>query len=207
MTVYILITLAEVEPTHPSYSLRRAEYMMCLHKLLNYKYPTVLIKSETERINKSCIHDILDKFTYIHDIPNTNNLGAVGKSQQEYVSIQSFIHTNPIIDDDAWIVKLSGRYLLIDDTFMNEVNTAPKEIQGIVKIINNNTQIHTFCYALRYKWFKTFYKYPLHYLGYKNIETFILDQIRRENLLGVVKNLSHIGILTNVNNEDRYLVV
>jgi hypothetical protein len=108
MSLYILTTLAEVESSHPLYSLRRAEYMMCLHKMLHYQTPTILIKSETSRVNTSCINDILDKFTYVHDIPNTQVLGAVGKSQQEYASIQSFINTNPNIEDDAWIVKLSG---------------------------------------------------------------------------------------------------
>jgi hypothetical protein len=207
MSLYILITLAEVESSHPLYSLRRAEYMMCLHKMLHYKIPTILIKSESSRIDKSCVSDILDKFTYVHDIPKTQALGAIGKSQQEYASIQSFINTNPNIEDDAWIVKLSGRYLFIDDTFMNVVKEASDKIQGFVKIVNNNKQIYTFCYALRYKWFKSFYRYPIHYMGYKNIETFILEQIKSENILDDIKNMEYLGILANINNDGQYLII
>jgi hypothetical protein len=206
MTIHILVTTAEVSNQHPLYSIRRSEYMMCLHKILNYNCPTILINSETERVDKSCIDDILHKFTTVINIPNTNLLGAIGKSQQEYVSIKQFININPQIDDDDWVVKLSGRYLFIDDTFMNEVKMASPETQGLIQLCDNNTQMRTFCYALRYKWFKSFHKYPVQVMGYLNIERFILECILRENIFTNIKIIDRLGILANINNENKYQI-
>ena len=201
-----MVTLAEVETTHPMYPVRRSEYMMCLHKILNYNYPTILIKSETARVDKSCVHELHDRFTDVIDIPSTRELGAGEKSQQEYVSIKQFINTNPPIDDEAWIVKLSGRYMLIDDTFMDEVKNAPPETQGVIKLFEDGNKMYTFCYALRYKWFKSFYKYPVQFMGYLNIERFILECIKIENIFKNVKKLDRLGIITNVNNENKYQI-
>jgi hypothetical protein len=206
MSIHILVTTAEVSADHPLYAVRRSEYMLCLHKILNYNYPTTVIKSETDRNEKSCISDIEYKFSNVINIPNTAALGANGKSQQEYVSIKQFIDTNPSMDDDDWVVKLSGRYLLIDDTFMNEVRTASSETQGLIQLCDNDTQMRTFCYALRYKWFKSFYKYPVQFMGYLNIERFILDCIKRENIINNIKVIDRLGILANINNEDKYCV-
>ena len=133
-------------------------------------------------------------------------LGANGKSQQEYVSIKQWIDTNPSIDDEDWVVKLSGRYLFIDDTFMNKVKTAPPETQGLIQLCDNDTQMRTFCYALRFKWFKSFYKYPVQVMGYLNIERFILERIKGENIFMNIKNIDRLGILANINNEDNYCV-
>ncbi len=44
-------------------------------------------------------------------------------------------------------------------------------------------------------------------MGYKNIETFILEQIRSENIIGDVKNMEYLGILANINNDNRYLII
>jgi hypothetical protein len=205
MSIYILSTLAEVDTSSPLYPIRRSEYMLCLHKLLNYNYPTILIRSETERITNSCVHDILHKFTNVIDVPSTRKLGATyGKSQQEYVSIQSFINTNPSIDDDAWIIKVSGRYLFLDDTFVNHVKSASPEIQGVIKLCDNDTQMVTFCYALRYKWFKLFYKNPVECLGRMNIERFILICIQNAGIFANVIKVDRLGILANVNNENKF---
>lgn len=206
MSIHILVTTAEVSHDHPLYSVRRSEYMMCLHKILNYNYPTIVIKSETDKNDKSCISDIEYKFSNVINIPNTTILGANGKSQQEYISIKRFIDINPSIDDNYWVVKLSGRYLIIDDTFMNEVRNASSETEGIIQLCDNNTQMRTFCYALRFKWFKLFYKYPVQFMGHLNIERFILDCIKKENIINNIKVIDRLGILGNINNEDNYYV-
>ena len=206
MSIYMLVTLAEVETTHPMYAVRRSEYMMCLHKILNYNYPTILIKSETARVDKSCVHEIHDRFTTVIDVPSTRDLNAGEKSKQEYISIKQFIDTNPPIDDDAWVVKLSGRYLLVDDTFINEIKNASPETQGFIKHFEDGNKMFTFCYALRYRWFKSFYRYPVEFMGYLNIERFILERILTDGIYNNIKKLDRLGILANVNNEDTYKI-
>jgi hypothetical protein len=69
---------------------------------------------------------------------------------KEYTSMQLAVpHFPPDVRDDTWIIKISGRYLIIDDTFFNTVQSAPDTCNVIGRTFgeeDNYVQFYTFYY-------------------------------------------------------------
>ena len=76
--------------------------------------------------------------TYLNDLgceilyTNTNNLNTPNKAVNEYLDIQEVIKHYNIKDDDM-IIKLTGRYLLLDTSFIETVisNIENYDVTGI----------------------------------------------------------------------------
>jgi hypothetical protein len=208
MSIYFISTLAEVNINNHYYDMRKLEYSIALHKILHYGCPVILIQSETDTVNKSCIESLLPRFNTVLSIPNTLSLTNYNtKSQKEFISIQQFIKSNPTINDNDWIIKTSGRYVLIDDSFYNKVKNAGNEIQGFAKFGCEGSTIYTFCFALRYKWFKQIFLKDNCELNYHCIEKFIVNCFYDYNIYNHIESIDKLGILINPDNQAEYSVL
>jgi hypothetical protein len=112
-----------------------------------------------------------------------------------------------VYDDDKWIIKMSGRYLFIDDIFVNTVNSLDNssECNAIIKLCDNNTQAYTFCFAMKWRYFKLLYSNHFSILGDKNVEQYVLEFIK-ENIISTTFAIDTLGILTNINNDNVYAI-
>lgn len=206
MSVNFIITGAvKIKDISPNLFIERnTEYRLCLHKLFHYNVPVHAIISECskEESKETSFADF--KFSSELYIPSTKDLNAKGKSQQEFLSIQKYVQDNTNFKDDDWIIKLSGRYLLLSDIFVDSVKGAPKECDAIVKISDTEPQIYTFCFALRWKHFKDLYSKDVNYLGEQCVENFVYSYIVDNKLKTLL--VPKIDILTNINSEGIYRI-
>jgi hypothetical protein len=193
--------------THSLFIERDTEYKLCLHKIFHYKKPVHAIISECTKEESK--ETSFSKFSFSSElyIPSTKDLNAKGKSEQEFLSIQGYVKNTTIFNDEDWIIKVSGRYLLLSDIFMNTVKNAPKECDAIVKLTDTINQICTFCFALRWKHFKDLYLHDVNDItkvGEKCIEDFVYYYIVHNKLKAIV--VPKLDILTNINSEGIYRI-
>lgn len=214
MTIHLIATCAyNIKQLTPENKIvRKTEYTIALQKLIHYNLPLSIIISECSKNNYSSsfftklpIEKSLTDFFLIED---TSTLGATTKSQQEFMSIQHYIHnikdTHKYNDED-WIVKLSGRYIFMSDYFMKIVENMDSKINVVFKMCDPE-QAFTFCFAMRWKYFKEFYSLPLELLGNKNVEKFIVEFVQYSNLANSAINIDKLDILSNINTEDKYKI-
>jgi hypothetical protein len=183
---------------------RNTEYRLSLAKLLHYGYATYAVISECSDMRLQNTVFKYSKFTYTHCIDNTARLGAVGKSQQETFSIRDLIHqtVTQSFSDDDWIIKVSGRYLFVDDSFVRYIETNPDT--DVVYKRSDANQAFTFCFAMRWKYFKQLYSVYSCQMGSKNIETVIVEYVKTNSLRAY--EIEHLGIYTNINNDNHYAI-
>lgn len=205
--ILLLTTIAEVEESNNHYEIRKKEYYDGIHKLLSYSFPVIGVVSETNKINVSVISDYKSKFNFLHEIPSTDALSCYSKSSKEYVSMkkcmETYTQTNTI-NDETWIIKTSGRYLLTDDSFIQTVKNAPDTCNFVGKLCDENRQIYTFCYAMRYKYFKMFLSESPFILARKNIELYILEFLHKLNIFTTSQFISMLGIYASIANTSPY---
>ena len=158
---------------------RYLEYMIALQKVFHYKLPTFGVLSE---VNPALNHlPPFREFPFQHlKVLGLERLAhCKTKSQREFQSIQYLNQEIQGLHDDTFIIKLSGRYIPIDDSFVNRVkeNVANKDVQGILCLANNvgHPLQYTFFFALRWKCFQKFYSQSLNTLGAKCVEDFIIE--------------------------------
>jgi hypothetical protein len=205
MPINFLITGAvKIKDISPNLFIERnTEYRLCLHKLFHYKIPVHAIISECSKEESN--ETSFAGFTFSSElyIPSTKDFNAKGKSQQEFLSIQTYVKKETFNDND-WIIKLSGRYLLLSDNFYNIVKNAPDDCDAIVKTSDTEPQIYTFCFALRWKHFKDLYLQDVNYLGDQCVENFVYSYIVDNKLKTYL--VPKIDILTNINSEGIYRI-
>lgn len=189
-------------------SLRReryVEYMVSLHRVFSYGIPVLGVLSEYDpsehsppfsqfpfKLMKTIQHGVLD---------------GLGKSQKEFASISELLRSVTDVSDSEFIIKASGRYMLVNDTFVNRVKdheTNPR-VNAIVRLCDQGTQQYTFLYAMRYKYFKQLHSQPMFPSGL-NVEQVTLDFIKTNGLFDTTLQVDSLGILTNINNENSYCV-
>ena len=113
------------------------------------------------------------------------------------------------IDDSTFIIKASGRYLILNDSFIELVRKSQtnSNINSIIRLCDDGSQQYTFLYALRYKYFKAFYEQGLDAVpNGKNIEQATLEFLYANNLFQSTLTLDRLGILTNINGEGNYKI-
>jgi hypothetical protein len=206
-SMIILATMAEVSPSSPYFEVRKIEYNFALHRLESYKLPMYLIVSETNHVKQLTMESMRNKYTQIFTISDTAKLGAHNKSQQETFSIQSWFHSVSNIPENCWVVKVSGRYLLIDDTFMETVKNVPDQVVCVAQETPDKTQIRTFCFAMRFGLYRKFStEYAPRHLGNRCVENCIHDFLVSEKQISNCVFLERLGILTNIANENMFRV-
>ena len=179
---------------------------MALHRVFSYGIPVLGVLSE---YNPSEHSPPLSRFSFkllktiAHGI-----LDELGKSQKEYASISRLLSDVTGISDDEFIIKASGRYMLVNDTFVNLVkeHETNSRVNAIIRLCDNDTQQYTFLYAMRYKYFKQLHSQPIFAAGI-NIERVTLDFIKNSGLFDTTIKVDSLGILTNINNENDYKIL
>jgi hypothetical protein len=184
---------------------RNTEYRLCLARMVGFKLPMMGIVSECSDSEYPNTVFTRTPFTAVTKIPSTAALGANGKSQQEFLSIQSCLPSYSFHDED-WILKVSGRYLFVTDDMLQLVKAAPSTCNVIYKRCDER-QAYTFCFAMRWKWFKSFYSQPVERLGSKNVEQFIVEFVQQQGLQETTIHAATLGVYTNINNDGIYLTV
>lgn len=186
---------------------RYIEYMIALQKVFHYKVPVYGVLSE---LNPSLNHiPPFREFPFQHltFLPQQELAHCKTKSQREFLSIQLLNEQVNDLEDNTFIIKLSGRYIPIDDSFFNLIKgvASNKQIQGIFRLAETDQPLqYTFFYALRWKWFKKFYQQSLDSLGTKCVEEFILEFYNEEDISNTLVAIPHLGVLAQINNENRF---
>lgn len=130
---------------------------------------------------------------------------AKTKSQKEFLSIQ-YLLSSLNLSDDTFVVKLSGRYILMGDSFLKTVEAVKDnpQIQGVVCLTEDKQQQYTFCFALRWKWFKQFYSKHVSYLQMKNLEQCIVDFYKEEGIFDQLVQVKTLEIFTQISNANQF---
>lgn len=203
------IPRAEEHTLHARY----VEYMVGLHKIFLYGLPVYGVLSEYDPHFLPQYMPPFGSFAFekLVYLPVENLVDCTGKSQREFLSLQALVHEmaiDPTIDDNTFVIKVSGRYIILKETLLNIVQNmkTDENINAVICLAKGDYPIqqYTFFFAMRWKWFKKLYELPLSALGAKNIERFIIEFIEKENLQGSVINIDELGILANINNENMF---
>ena len=184
---------------------RYIEYTLSLHKVFHYSYPVIGVLSEIDKENnKDCPPFDLFPFQTLTKITR-GELDGYNKSIREGISIIRLLQEAPTIDDDTFIIKISGRYLIMDDSFITIVknNVLNHNIVAVIRTAENQTAQYTFLYALRYRYMKEFYeKYKHEVHDDISVEYRIFEFLKQNQLLQSTIMVNQLGILANINNDD-----
>lgn len=201
-----IVTGADHIPNTSIRKERYVEYMLALHRVFSYGAPVLGVLSEYDPSEHSPPFSRFP-FKVLKTIAR-GVLDGLGKSQKEYASISRLLSDVTDISDDEFIIKASGRYMLVNDSFVNlvkEHETNP-HVNAIIRLCDQDTQQYTFLYAMRYKYFKQLHSQPM-FPGGINIERVTLDFIKNNGLLDTTIKVNSLGILTNINNENDYKIL
>ena len=195
-----VVTGANIEPRKE----RNIEYILCLHRIFSFGLPTYGVLSEWEDSEPGPFLSLVSHFSNLVTL-RKGVLDGLTKSQKEFMSIQTLLSAMDL--DDEFIIKVSGRYLLLNNSFVDTVKSAEKasNINAIVRLCDNDTQQYTFLYAMRFKYFKEFYQTTA-LPPWKNIERAVLEFIHAKGLYESTLKVSELGILTNINGEGDFKV-
>jgi hypothetical protein len=188
---------------------RYIEYMIALHRVFYYSYPVIGVLSE---VDKEHIEDRppFESFPFQKLITiERGELDGYNKSIREGVSILRLLKEVSSIHNDAFIIKVSGRYVIMDDSFLTIVkqHTTNTNIAAIIRSAENNTGQYTFLYALRYGYMKEFYEryqYDVH--DTISVEYRIFEFLKEKKILEHTIMVDKLGILTNINNEGIFRI-
>jgi hypothetical protein len=185
----ILVTGADIEPR----KVREIEYTLCLYKVFHYKVPVVGVLSEW-----STQPTAFDRFPFqtCLRIPAGELQGW--KSRREYVSMHRLMQQVDV-QDNEFIVKVSGRYLILDDTFVATVQrheTGSADAVVMYAPDSSKERVCTFLFAVRAKTFREFLNSNI--VGeYESIEQVLCTFLKQKTVVSV----DSLGILTNINGE------
>jgi hypothetical protein len=205
ITMHFIVTGADHVSNTSIRKERYVEYMLALHRIFSYNAPVLGVLSEYDPSEQSPPFSRFP-FKLLKTIAR-GILDGLGKSQKEYASISRLLSDVIGVSDDDFIIKVSGRYMLVNDTFVNlvkEHETNPR-VNAIIRLCDQDTQQYTFLYAMRYKYFKQLHSQPMFAAGI-NIEQVTLDFIRANGLFDTTIKVKSLGILANINNENSYTI-
>jgi hypothetical protein len=185
----ILVTGAEAEPRRE----RAVEYTLCLHKLFHSNEPVVGVVSEC-----SDAPTVFDAFPFRTLLKvRTGELEGM-KSHREVVSMRRLMQEVEVADD-VFVVKVSGRYLLLDDSFLDAVRRAG-DADAVLLHEPSVDKMYTFLFAIRAKWLREFLARPFGL--YDGVEGVLYDYLKSKKVVYV----NRLGVLANINSEGGYRV-
>jgi len=176
--------------------LRKVEYMLCLSKIFSYNAPVYGVCAESLNYPPMEFYPFHTKLY----IQNTESLGGHTKSSKELISLKNIF---PRIDvsDDTWIIKMSGRYMLCDDSFVKTVENASDDISAILMpplYYAGIEQMYTFTYALRAGVFRKLLTYEI--VDGQGIEGHFMSLISNILPKEAVMKVNRLGVLTSIAN-------
>jgi hypothetical protein len=187
---------------------RYVEYMIALNKVFTYGKPVYGVLSECRQDNQHCPPFHTFPMEKLINLPVSFLQDAKTKSQREFLSIKELIR-DLHLEDDTFVIKVSGRYTIMKDTLYNLVDAYKNEaaVNAIICIPPQEPiQQYTFFFALRWKFFKEFFEMPLSYLGTTNIERAMIEYYEEKKLVGSILRIDKLDILANINNENKFQV-
>lgn len=187
---------------------RYIEYMLSLSRIFSYDIPVAGVLSE---FSPAVDSPPFDTFPFlINEKLRLGELDGYNKSQKEFIAIGRLLTklADKDIANHTFIIKASGRYLLTDDSFVRLVKaSSDSPTDAIIRLCDNDTQMYTFLFALRYNYFKEFYAQGISILdGNKNVERAVLEFLMKKGLLKKTLRVNHLGILANINNENTFVI-
>uniref|UniRef100_A0A6C0D720 Uncharacterized protein n=1 Tax=viral metagenome TaxID=1070528 RepID=A0A6C0D720_9ZZZZ len=188
----IITTMAQHVDNDEKYNEREKQYMYTMARIFSYNIPVYCVVSETHNNPEFKPKEFFqfEKLLEIHNTDINNN-----KSQKEFNSIKSLL-ANVNLDDDSWVIKISGRYLIYNDSFINTLKEQPISIKAVIKTCDDNTQMYTFLFALRFKYFKQFFSDNLP--DNINLERILLLYIQHNLCDKQIKYIDSLGIFSNI---------
>jgi hypothetical protein len=198
--VVFFATLADVPENSQHYVRRKYQYETALEKLSSYSIPMFGVVSETQTPIQTLVDTTAVPFHFLYTIPSTAPYNATNKSMKEYISMKLATSCTQFnaVNDAAWIIKVSGRYLFVDNTFVTTVKQSSSTCNFIGKYCDNNTQIFTFCFAMRAIHFRKFLENSPTILTDKNIERYVLEFLRDNKLVDTSIFVDRLGIHGNI---------
>lgn len=184
---------------------RYIEYRIGLQKVALYNKPMYGVLSEYDvQAPEIPPFELYCKAGLIRLPPNVLS-SARTKSQKEFLSIQLLLDTFDM-PEDTFVIKISGRYILMKDSFFDAVESVRDDptIQGVICMTPDNQQQYTFLFALRWKWFRKFYSKSVEELGTKNVEQFIVEFYKEEKILSSLKRVERLDIFTQISNASQF---
>lgn len=189
---------------------RYMEYMIALHKIFYYSYPVIGVLSEIDKENGQD-RPPFESFPFQTLLTiQKGELDRYNKSTREGVSILRLLQEVQSIDDNAFMIKISGRYVIVDDSFITIVkqHTANHNIVAVIRSFANNTSQFTFLYALRYRYMKEFYnRYQHERYDTISVEYRMIEFLKEKKLLEHTIMVDKLGILANIDNEDKFQIL
>jgi hypothetical protein len=195
MNIVFFVTIAHNIQDTSLHVIREHEYMYCLSRIFSYNLPVYGVISES--MNYPVVTFFPFKKTLY--IESTAALNAHSKSQKEYTSLKKLL-SETTFDDDTWIIKMSGRYMLVDDSFVDKVKNSNKK--AVLKKCDDS-QMYTFLYAIRYGVYKKLF--DKHLPENINIEYHILNELLNHINEDEIEFMDKLGILSNINNQHNFM--
>jgi hypothetical protein len=192
MSIVFITTLAQHLDNDEKYKEREKQTMYSLSRIFSYKLPVYGVISETYN-DINWLPKQFFPFEKLLEIEITDI--NTNKSQKEFNSIKSLL-MNTNLDDDAWIIKISGRYLIYNDLFINTVKEQPSSIKAVIRTCDNHTQMYTFLFALRFKFFKDFFSNILP--DNINLEKILFLYLQHNLSDEEIKFVDNLGIICNI---------
>lgn len=145
--IYVMMTTA-VLPSQ--YELRKEEYLSGFYAIKSYGFEPWII--EATNTGSSFFDEISKQVLY----PQKNNDLLRNKGVNETMSMRTSLPYLPFRDEDI-VIKLTGRYLLYDRSFIDIIEATSSDYDAYVcygKHFVSRNHIFTGCFAMRWKYFK-----------------------------------------------------
>lgn len=156
---------------------RKSHYKDSYYSLLDYikKEDIFIVECFSENV------DFLSELGSPVYTANTHNPSIKNKGVLELSALKKFMATVEFTDDI--LLKITGRYRLLDNSFLNAIEqNSGYDFYG--KLVDNNTQVFTGCFAIKDSILKEFLEYVnLEFLEKNmiNIEKVLLDFLIEKN--------------------------
>jgi hypothetical protein len=193
MSIVFITTLAQHLDNDEKYNEREKQYMYSMARIFSYNLPVYGVVSETHS-NPEFKPKIFFPFEKLLEIKSLDK--NMTKSQKEFYSIKTLLKYIDL-DDNSWIIKISGRYMIYNDSFIETIKKTSDSIKAVIRTCDYDTQMYSFLFALRFKYFKDFF---LNYnLGNdNNLEKIILFYINNELNDNEIKYIDNLGVFSNI---------
>ena len=195
----IITSLAQHLEDDTIYNEREKQYMYSMARIFSYKVPVFGVVSETHN-DPEFKPTRFFPFEKLIEIPLTDK--SLTKSQKEFYSIKELL-TDIQLDDDIWVIKVSGRYMIYNDKFMDIIKNTSLSTKAVIRLCDNNTQMYTFLFALRFKYFKDLFinnNIPNN-INLERVTLLYIQNMIDENDIKIVDDL---GIICNIADCNMY---
>ncbi len=203
--IYLIITTSIVNKIGiVNYEHRKNRYMDSIKTTLSFIDQTIIKPIIVENnLNHSYLNELDCDVLYT----NNNKYNFKEKAVNELLDIKSVIHKYDIKDDDI-IIKLTGRYKLLKDTFLKIVINHLDKYDAFVKFFNVCTQQYVYddcvlgLFAIKCKYLKSF-----DYDCNKSPECEFASSVRNNIPTSNVMEIQDLGLECCFADDLRFLIV